>query len=489
MSRSVKFSPPMGVLILAASLLFPTAPDAGVWRFHCDSDGRPSEDETVGPVVVEWTGSAVLFRFHGVDVSEAKVRTTDKDGKKSIRPMTRSGDEWTCEMNLGDGEYLFRVLYRTGGGEKDGSPEDRFNETDHYGLDVFDNGVRLEPDPLNNELSTHLGFDYNRVEGADLSYTLGYRQRRDRVPRFEWMQGYSFGPERWTWKADARLPVWARGGLSIGAEGYDETRDDDRWTVSANENLAAALLIKEDFRDYTWRRGWRVFLDWEKGIHRATIGYREEDAQPLRTTVDWSLFGGAKEFRENLFADSLLVAGGTRSVEGSLEIDTRNRKTRPTTGYLARLDAEYAGRNLGGDYDYARYTAEVSRYMKLARDMHLDFRLIAGAIDGEAPLYRRFYIGGVGTMPAYRFKEFHGDRVLLANIEYRVDVGGDMAVAFFADTGDAWRRSDRRDADLSSDMGIGLESLDGFARLNLAHGIGDGGKNDAVITFRFNRLF
>jgi len=120
--------------------------------------------------------------------------------------------------------------------------------------------------------------------------------------------------------------------------------------------------------------------------------------------------------------------------------------------------------------------------------MQFDVRIIGAASEGTAPPYRRFYLGGVGTMPAYSLKEFEGNRVFLANFEYRVAVGGGVQIAFFSDLGDAWDQPGRRKFDLESDMGIGIESTDGFARLNLAHKLSED-DDDVTVTFRLNRMF
>ena len=484
------------LIAIGCSLSLTTGSSAGAWNWSFDSEEADflKNDDDRSSVLVELTDDGVLFRFRQSDAVDARIVGAFDGGKRDSWPMKKEADEWVFRMNLNEGEYIFRVLYQTDDNEEprewkgDDFNASIYSRTDHYGLDVYESGLRLERNPFDHEFSTALGFDYNRVTGADLKYKLGYEHPKYRTPLVEWTQGYAFGPERWSWDASVELPLWRRGGLGIGAEGYDYTVSHDRLTVPRDENTIAALFIKEDFHDFVWQRGWRTFLLKEKGAHSIGAGYREEETSPMERTVDWSLFGGEKVFRQNLFADSAMVSGKTKRFEGTIEFDTRNREERPTKGWVVRLDGEYAGYELGGDYDYERVTGRLNHYMKLARDMQFDFRLIGGAIDGEAPLYRRFYLGGVGTMPAYRLKEFSGNRFFLANLEYRVSLGSDVAIAFFSDIGDAWDQPLREQFDLESDMGIGIESGDGFARLNLAHKLSEN-DDDVTVTFRLNRMF
>ena len=72
-------------------------------------------------------------------------------------------------------------------------------------------------------------------------------------------------------------------------------------------------------------------------------------------------------------------------------------------------------------------------------------------------------------MPAFRFKEFTGNRFFLANLEYRVSVGSGVRIAFFSDIGDAWDQPLREKFDPESDMGIGIESEDGMIVMQMPH--------------------
>ena len=113
----------------------------------------------------------------------------------------------------------------------------------------------------------------------------------------------------------------------------------------------------------------------------------------------------------------------------------------PTTGIKNRLSVEMAGYFLGGDYDFTKYEADLSKYMQVGSNgQTVALRVSTGIINGEAPLADKFHVGGSETVRGYRYGEFMGEKALMVNGEYRFPVmkaihGG------LLDTGSAWDRS------------------------------------------------
>lgn len=96
---------------------------------------------------------------------------------------------------------------------------------------------------------------------------------------------------------------------------------------------------------------------------------------------------------------------------------TINSDWGPVTGRRWRLQAFYAP-----DFDDSgTLTSSVSldarQYVPVSRRSGLALRLFAGYSSGNAP--NVFYFGGLDDFRASRFREFAGDRVFHANIEYR----------------------------------------------------------------------
>jgi len=59
-----------------------------------------------------------------------------------------------------------------------------------------------------------------------------------------------------------------------------------------------------------------------------------------------------------------------------------------------------------------------------------------GGSDGYLPMYKRFYLGGLGTLHGYRHKEYMGTRFWMVNTEYRLEFPRtDLAVSVSWDVG------------------------------------------------------
>ncbi|MBN1824945.1 MAG: BamA/TamA family outer membrane protein [Candidatus Eisenbacteria bacterium] len=457
---------------------------------------RPGEETRRRGIAVDRIEEGILFRFFQDGAEEVVIEGSFNDWNARRGRMRREGSAWTYETLLPRGTYQFRVLYRLEGDDHwflEPEREQRLTGIRHnlFTLEVSDREAYWYIEEVaQNAVTFGGGARYNRVEGANLSYTLGLRRGVFHQADLQWTQGYSFAIERWTWETGLRLPVpIGVPGLSFGASGYDRIQIPEQWTVSSRENLAAALLVREDFYDYVWGRGWTVFLEERFGNHVLSGGYRENETEPVSKQTDWSLFGGAKKFRENLFSDSAGTAGLACRIEGRYAYDSRNYQDEPTKGSLLRLSGDYSGWELDGDFDYWRGVLDLRHYHKLSPMLRVDFRIMGGAIQGTAPLQERFYLGGVGTMRAHAFKELVGNRFLLANVEYRAPIFADLECVFFADLGDAWRTPERETFDLESDMGVGVQNDDGDVRVDFARRLNEGADEEIVVTFRFARTF
>jgi outer membrane translocation and assembly module TamA len=96
--------------------------------------------------------------------------------------------------------------------------------------------------------------------------------------------------------------------------------------------------------------------------------------------------------------------------------------------------------------------------LKLSPHQYFNARLIGGVSDGDLPPQRQFGLGGIGSVHGYRFKESLGERMLLANLEYQVDMGSRnfRGLAFF-DTGRVWHPIDNTRDDWLNGIGLGVE--------------------------------
>ena len=115
-------------------------------------------------------------------------------------------------------------------------------------------------------------------------------------------------------------------------------------------------------------------------------------------------------------------------------------------------------------------------------------RANAGYSDDYLPLFNRFFLGGVGSLRGYDYKEFSGNRYMLLNSDYiwrfyRSELGAGL----FFDAGKAGYDEQFNDNDIKTDVGICLLVSDEF-RLDLAQRLDDLDQSPVVFA-RLQTLF
>lgn len=161
---------------------------------------------------------------------------------------------------------------------------------------------------------------------------------------------------------------------------------------------------------------------------------------------------GELAFRiESVSADDidLFASSEIRDSEGSNLLTSakvslvRNRtdnRLLPTSGDLWRFSYEQTG-VLGGDFGFGKFTAGYTRHITLRTDilnrktvLHLKANL--GFIAGDAPVFERFYAGGIGSLRGFEFRgvgprdglddnNIGGDFMLLVGGEYTFPLYGE----------------------------------------------------------------
>ena len=348
-----------------------------------------------------------------------------------------------------------------------------------------------------NTTLSHAIFRYNRVEGLFLG--LGSEKkfywdgRKDFSPYGS--IGYGFILHRWRGNLGlARQFAFPSEGkdelLEIGLEGYSLTDTKDQWRIGAAENTAAAILIREDFRDYFDREGFTAhaayYMQSKEFFAEAQLAYRADRYQSLDQNADWSLFGGHKVFRPNPPIDD----GRMRSIVALVGASTTRDSHRAPDGWSVHANAEFASAGaLGGDFTFQQYVADIRRYQPIGRFDNINVRMRIGSSHGTLPTQKAFDLGGLGSLPAFPFKAFSGgNRMILLNAEYSVygDILGDlefwpswlmrhMNILFLGDAGLVRAASDESGwldgfggitwNEFKSDIGVGIGNRSGSLRL------------------------
>lgn len=367
------------------------------------------------------------------------------------------------------------------------------------------------------------GGTYNRVEGLPIIFgpTFELRPSRRSVARVD-LRGvlrtagegsrlssdFGYGA-----RAELRFPV---GG--IAGRVYSEVASFEDQPLSPAENGWSAFLLQRDYRDYLERRGGGG-AGWVNPTRslRLELSLRRDHERSVRATDPWSLLRNSDRWRRNPLSDD----GHYFTTGVQLDLDTRNDRDRPSTGWLLRARYEHATSDdvapvalpetvrplipTGGGYAFDRLTLDLRRYSRLAPGLRVNSRLRAdGWIGGDRmPIQRRVSLGGPDLLPGYGFRAStcapRGfvdasdpalcDRSLIAQVEVRTRLGLNLGyrlrdresgatgrfigveeadLVFFSDAGKAWLAGDGPGQvpanripsfdEWKADVGIGLDA-------------------------------
>ena len=375
--------------------------------------------------------------------------------------------------------------------------------------------------PQKFKLSTNTHF--NRVEG--FAPNLGVKYQPQPAAKSGFAAGLSlYGDFGYGFKNEKKKrPRWNLGlqknfatpnRLTFGAEYFNKVETNDRWIVGEFENSLAGIFQHEDFMDFYSRKGGRGFLDYGLAeVHTLRLEVSQHRYESLRRNTNWSLFGRHKTYPPNprLEPNALygIGVGDELSVKFIGAFDWCDNPVFPNLGWLTEGYFE----RTGNDFSTNGLFLTVKRYQPTLEDQKLVGKFMFGSRSGSFAYQHLLALGGLSSLRGYREKEFAGNRLLFANVNYIIGqraFGGLLqkfplvnklpfwqliSLGVFAETGYAWF-ADPRDPDLGlfdlgqfdlndlrSDVGFSLLVTEGILRVDFAKRT-DRGQDDWRVTFR-----
>ena len=236
----------------------------------------------------------------------------------------------------------------------------------------------------------------------------------------------------------------------------------------------------------------------------------------MRAVDPWSVFRNSDRWRRNPLIDD----GHYFTTGVEVDLDTRNDREAPTTGWYLRGRYEHSTSDdiapvtlpetvrpaitTGGGYAFDRLTLDLRRYSRLTPNLRVNSRLRAdGWIGGDRmPIQRRVSLGGPDLLPGYEFRSqtcaprgfsdpaFPAlcDRSITAQVEVRTRLALNLGyrlpdregapgrfigleeadLVFFSDAGKAWLAGDGPEQvpvnripsfrEWKADFGVGLDA-------------------------------
>ncbi len=333
---------------------------------------------------------------------------------------------------------------------------------------------------------------FNRVEGFTLLSGIHYSEADYELPDIDINVGYAFASKRWNYDLGFRQQFGDKWAFYFGGNLYQGATTPDLWRFSQSENTLAGLFFKEDYHDFYHKKGAMVYFGQQLGEYSSLqVEYTAQVNGILEKRTNKTIFGGKKHFREN-FSTVLSDSVALMSIEGDLRLaglrfawDSRSDDIWPHNGQFIEVLWETAGDgmvgDLGGDFSYDIIEALISHYQPLTPKQYLGIRAKGGYSDQKLPLDRWFFLGGVGSLRGYDYKEFFGNRYVFGNIDYYWEFSGDFIISLFVDVGKAGFGEDEfKKSDYKGNIGLGFIIGDAI-RLDIAQRLDDVGKSPVVM--------
>jgi outer membrane protein insertion porin family len=142
-------------------------------------------------------------------------------------------------------------------------------------------------------------------------------------------------------------------------------------------------------------------------VTQLRLGYDLERIEATVPTVASHLRGGV---REPIDFDILSGKSVLSELSAGLTYDSRDSPSLPTRGTLASVSLAAGLGPAGSAYRYQRLTASYERWWRLPWEHVVRLDTFAGAVTGEAPFFKKFYVGDFTDLLPDRVLELAPDR-------------------------------------------------------------------------------
>ncbi len=171
-----------------------------------------------------------------------------------------------------------------------------------------------------------------------------------------------------------------------------------------------------------------------------------------------------------------------------LSRDSRDRVFQTTEGSDNSITVEHAGTPFGGDIGYTKYVGDSGWYFPLFWDtvglLHGRVGFIHGDPSGDVPIWERFYLGGMGSVRGYDWRDISptdpetgdkigGNKMLQFNAEFMFPLVKDAGLqgVLFYDTGMAYDNGEKLElGHLRKTTGAGIRWYSPMGPIRLEYG-------------------
>ncbi len=497
---------PLLSLLLSLVVVQPALAQGDEYTIHVSAHQRPDPRQLprdVADEVIRFFNASGTLRFSGI-TRIPQARGVDGDVAVLGGPVTVAG-RISGSLQVINGDLILEPGAIIGGdvlvvgGEIEGQHEARISgEVRSYRsvLRYRRAGEALVYAPERESLSrwrrhrseestssfvASLGGTYNRVEGVPIVFGPRLNLRVNDATRFtadarlilRSGENFSLQTGRFGYRTQGEF-VFGRHepSISLGVHAYDRVSSIEPWPLHDFEAGWAAFLLHDDYRDWYREQGVGLYTSLRPSRRTTlTLEGRQQDEFSADTNDPYTLFNRNRAWRAN----PTITDGTYRSFLASLRVDTRNDKSRPSSGVLLNAQFEAGqGTNISGPLapggqvclntpgcppepqladgklDYQWGWVDARTYVQVTPHGRLNLRLAGGGkLGGEAlPLQRKISLGFPDPLPGYTFRQlscgganYPGspafcDRAIVVQAELRTHMGFDLGPDWANDWGD-----------------------------------------------------
>jgi len=267
---------------------------------------------------------------------------------------------------------------------------------------------------------------YNRVNGL----FLGIRKERMQWHRYgsflnieqinpHGFIGYGTASKEWEYALGVEKLIGEQRRFMVGGEFHKATATEDYHRNGLIENSVTSFFASYDFQDYYQMEGLGLYTAYRTDRwFEAAFSFNRDTFRSLSRNTTWSLFGKASPYRLNPPIDAFSDEMDLDRYSFSFSFNPRNVLLADRFTFAAKAGAELAyDTSENAIYDYNKYWSELKMFYNFEPGSILRWRVKAGGITGNAPDFKSFYLGGIGTLRGSPYKFFEGNQMLLSNLE------------------------------------------------------------------------
>tara|TARA_R100000908_G_scaffold61985_2_gene40804 strand:+ start:80262 stop:81437 length:1176 start_codon:yes stop_codon:yes gene_type:complete len=266
---------------------------------------------------------------------------------------------------------------------------------------------------------------HNRVDGL----FIGYQEDKMGWNRSEFlgiesidihgMAGYSVAQQHFQYALGAEKSIGnERKWLLLGGQLHRTTTSEDYWRTGLYENSISSFATGFDYHDYYNAEGYG-FYALLRPVRMLELGasYNEDRFSSVEMNTDFALISRYSSFRMNPAIDPNFDQIDQKSLNLGATINPF-MLTRSFFSTTISAKAKLANMSpLNNDFAYNKWEVETKSTLRMDKSTVFKWRFMAGTITGEAPMFKQFALGGIGSMRAFGYKSMQGNQMLMSNFE------------------------------------------------------------------------